>query len=309
MTLSTGRPPRGIHRSRHQTPGTPGTPCSTSATTLATIASTDRCGGPTADLGAFPEKVGAGFPQGNATRHRIQSAFPSLDLVESCSTFFGTRSSRATQASCVPFSELVRDHAVHVKHGLEATPLSNARNFRQREMWSMSQVFWCLFLWFFGLIVGIVAHEAGHLLCARIGSIPIRQMVIGWGPVLLRGRVGELQLELRLLPLCGFVVPAASAGLPKRWAVALYLLGGVLGNIAVIGVVVWLHVVGAAPKVRHDIGVPLILTQMGILVDTQVFLIVLSLIPQWGKLNCKPICSDGLQLLKLLLPRLINAAL
>jgi len=42
-----------------------------------------------------------------------------------------------------------------------------------------------------GFIVGTMAHEAGHLLCARLASIPLRRMVIGWGPILVRGRVGD----------------------------------------------------------------------------------------------------------------------
>jgi ATP-dependent Clp protease adapter protein ClpS len=171
----------------------------------------------------------------------------------------------------------------------------------------MTQVFWLVFLWWFGLFAGCAAHEAGHLLCARIGSIPIRQIVIGWGPVLARGRVGKLRLEFRLWPLDGFVMPAASATLPKRRAVVLYVLGGALGNIAAIGVVTWLHVVGAAPKVLHDTGMPLIFTQMGILIEMQLFFIVTTLTPHWVKLDGRLFVSDGMQLLKLLWPGLIAA--
>jgi ATP-dependent Clp protease adapter protein ClpS len=125
--------------------------------------------------------------------------------------------------------------------------------------------------------------------------------------VLARGRVGKLRLEFRLWPLEGLVMPAAPTTLPKRRAVVLYMLGGVLGNIAAIGVIAWLHVAGAAPKVLHDTGMPLIFTQMGILIEMQVFFIVTTLTPHWVKLNGRLFVSDGMELLKLLWPGFIAA--
>src|SRR5262249_9280283 len=62
--------------------------------------------------------------------------------------------------------------------------------------------------WLFaGAAIGIVCHELGHLMCAAIGSIPIRLIVVGAGPLLWRSRFEETWLELRVLPLSGFVVP------------------------------------------------------------------------------------------------------
>jgi hypothetical protein len=152
----------------------------------------------------------------------------------------------------------------------------------------MSQIFW----WFLGFLVGTVAHEAGHLLCARIGSIPIDRMVIGSGPVLLCGRIGELRLELRGSLLgSGFVRPVALGGFQKRW-LALFLLGGVIGNAAVIGVVAWLDAVGAAPTILRDIAAPLVFSQAVI--------IVTSLIPYRTRVDGRLGGSDGLQLLGLL---------
>jgi hypothetical protein len=61
-------------------------------------------------------------------------------------------------------------------------------------------------LWFIaGIAIGIIFHEAGHALCAMIARIPIRRVLIGIGPLLLRTRVGDVQLELRLLLLGGAV--------------------------------------------------------------------------------------------------------
>jgi hypothetical protein len=164
----------------------------------------------------------------------------------------------------------------------------------------MNEALWAVFLWLFGLFIGSAAHEAGHLLCARIASIPIRQLAIGCGPILARGRIGALQLELRMVPIGGFVMPAALTMLQKRWQAALYFLGGVLGNIAMIGVIVGLHAAGVVPKVLDDAEVPLFIKQAGILVDAQLFLIIVSLIPHWGRVNGVAIGSDGQQLLNLI---------
>ena len=85
----------------------------------------------------------------------------------------------------------------------------------------MSEAFWVFLSWSvalycLGLVVASVAHEGGHLLCARICSIPIGLIVIGRGPVLMRGRVGKAQLELRLFPLGGLVITAALPNFQKR---------------------------------------------------------------------------------------------
>ncbi|MBO0757268.1 MAG: site-2 protease family protein, partial [Bradyrhizobiaceae bacterium] len=171
---------------------------------------------------------------------------------------------------------------------------------------NMSEAFW-VFLWWsvalycLGLVVASVAHECGHLLCARICSIPIRLIVVGQGPVLMRGRVGKAQLEFRLFLFGGFVIPAALPNFRKRGPMALFFVGGVLGNMAMIGVVILLHVVGVAPIVLLDeIGTPLLVPQEGILVGTQVLIIILALIPQWGSMNGTPCASDGVQLLRVL---------
>ncbi len=160
---------------------------------------------------------------------------------------------------------------------------------------------WSLGLYVLGFFVGSVAHEGGHLLCARVCSIPIGQTVIGCGPLLMRGRIGKMQLELRVLPVGGLVIPAALPNFHKRGLMALFFLGGVLGNVTAIGAIVLLHVVGAAPTVLHDeMGIALIAPQIGILVGTQVLLIILSLFPHRGSIKGTPIASDGLQLLRVL---------
>jgi hypothetical protein len=141
---------------------------------------------------------------------------------------------------------------------------------------------WSIFPYLLGLIVGgiivaTMAHEGARLLCARIGSIPVRRLVIGCGPVLVRGYILDARVELRLVPYGSLVIGAESTNKPRCWFVALYFLGGILGNVAVIGGVVWLSVIGATPS-PPDPEMPLILTPVGILVAAQVFYIVISLL-------------------------------
>ena len=63
-------------------------------------------------------------------------------------------------------------------------------------------------IWVFaGLVVGLVFHEGGHAFCAVLSNIPVRLISMGVGPLLLHGRVGETQLEWRLVPLAGYVAP------------------------------------------------------------------------------------------------------
>jgi hypothetical protein len=169
----------------------------------------------------------------------------------------------------------------------------------------MSEAFWVFLLWllglyFVGLVAASVAHECGHLVCARICSIPVGQFGIGCGPVVLRRRVGGAQLVLRLVPVGGLVIPTVLPDLRRRWPMALFFVGGVLGNIAAIGAVIALHAAGAAPVVLYnEAGMPLIVAQAGILIGTQLFIIILSLIPHRASLDGRPMASDGLQLLRL----------
>src|SRR5262245_32191287 len=149
-----------------------------------------------------------------------------------------------------------------------------------------------LFLWFVvGCAIGIACHELGHLLCAAIGSIPIRLMVVGDGPLLWRWRFGETWLELRLLPFGGHVAPYPPVNYRwYRWA--LVISGGVLGNVAVICLVAALDAVGAAPKQAGEV--------LGPIVFAQLFGIVGNLLPFHANEGGTRRPSDGLQLLRLL---------
>lgn len=149
-----------------------------------------------------------------------------------------------------------------------------------------------LIVWFFvGYVIGVVCHELGHALCAAIASIPVRRIQIGVGPVLLRHRFGEISLELRLLPLSGLVWPYPVANFRRsRWA--LFILGGALGNAAVIAAVAGLSAIDAVRNQVDDV--------FGGIVLAQVFMILATMIPYRYAVSGTPVASDGLQILQLL---------
>jgi Peptidase family M50 len=144
-------------------------------------------------------------------------------------------------------------------------------------------------VWVFaGLVVGVVFHEGGHALCALLSNIPVRLVSMGVGPLLLHGRVGETQLEWRLLPLAGYVAPYPILT-DRKLSEAFVTIGGVLGNVFVIYIVSCLSFAPAAdsPTVRDSLGA---------IIATQIFLILSSVFPikEWGLYN------DGWRLLQLL---------
>lgn len=120
------------------------------------------------------------------------------------------------------------------------------------------------FIWYallallgFGFVIAI--HEFGHFLFAKWAGVRVDVFSIGFGPVVLRRRVGETDYVLSLLPLGGYVkmlgqedVPSgeAPAADPRSYLAksagwkALILLGGVLFNLVssyliLLGLVAW----------------------------------------------------------------------
>ncbi len=53
-----------------------------------------------------------------------------------------------------------------------------------------------------GLIVFI--HELGHFVAARLAGVTVETFSLGWGPVLLRKKVGRTEYRLSLIPIGGY---------------------------------------------------------------------------------------------------------
>jgi hypothetical protein len=138
-----------------------------------------------------------------------------------------------------------------------------------------------------GFAMGTVFHELGHAACAAMGSIPVHRIIIGFGPLLWRSRIGDARLEVRVLPLMagrvGTYAPLDYRG--HLWV--LFLLGGVVGNLTLICLVAGLRLFGD-PGPAPDF--------LDVVLFTQVVEIAANLIPLPGRCGG----TDGMQLLRLL---------
>jgi len=89
-----------------------------------------------------------------------------------------------------------------------------------------------------GTVIGTIAHEIGHWLCAIAVSMPVRLVSIGRGRTLRRARIGETQFEWRLVPIGG-VTACYPLLILSRWRYGIFLIGGVLANIALAAIILF----------------------------------------------------------------------
>lgn len=90
-----------------------------------------------------------------------------------------------------------------------------------------------LIIFIIGLL--ILIHEAGHFFAARAAGIPVEAFSIGFGPVLWKKRIGPTEYRFSLIPVGGYVLPAA-ANEQEFYAIPvnrriLFSLGGPAANI------------------------------------------------------------------------------
>jgi peptidase M50-like protein len=144
-------------------------------------------------------------------------------------------------------------------------------------------------VWWFvlGTLMGLVVHEAGHFVCALLTGMPVRLVSIGMGPRLLQLRFGETRFEFYLLPLRGFV-SVYPALVVRKVPLLVFTLGGVLGNLAVIGCVAGLAAAGAVPDSAVD--------PLPAIAFAQVCIIVGVLLPHRVIADGVEAPSDGLRL-------------
>jgi len=59
------------------------------------------------------------------------------------------------------------------------------------------------------LLIGVIIliHEAGHLLAAKLGKLPVRVFSIGFGPRIWAWTRGETEYRLSAIPVGGYVLP------------------------------------------------------------------------------------------------------
>lgn len=108
-------------------------------------------------------------------------------------------------------------------------------------------------------VVLLPVHEAGHALTAALLGWYVRQVVIGFGPTLLRFRCGSALVEVRAFPIEGFVVPAPRDLRAPRVKCALIYFAGVGTELLLLGLVAAL--LGPRILLTQSQDVPIIAAQ------------------------------------------------
>ena len=85
----------------------------------------------------------------------------------------------------------------------------------------------------------LVLHELGHFIAARMCAVPVRRMGLGWGPTLLEVRVGEVDCQVRLLPVGAYVQMDMSVLQSRPLLQQLFVLGAGIGVNLVLCVLTW----------------------------------------------------------------------
>jgi len=142
-------------------------------------------------------------------------------------------------------------------------------------------VFWMLLL---------PLHEAGHAVVAFLVGWYVGQVVIGWGRPLLKFSLGRATIEIRALPLEGFVrtVPR-NMDLPRLKSALIYFAGP---GVELILLAILAAAIGPSTLMAASDSYPMIAAQslsLAIIVSAFVNLFPHSVVTEAG-----PIANDGL---------------
>jgi hypothetical protein len=136
-------------------------------------------------------------------------------------------------------------------------------------------------------------HEAGHAVVAGLCGWYVGQVVIGWGTPWARFRWGRTQIEIRALPLEGFVQTVPTNLNHPRLKSALIYFAGPGTELLLLGIL--LAAVGPGTLLTLSPSYPLLAAQslaVAILVSSFV-----NLVPHSVMMEGRPIANDGLGIL------------
>ena len=140
----------------------------------------------------------------------------------------------------------------------------------------LSAVFFLIF-W----AIMLVVHEVGHAVAAWAVDWRVRQIVIGFGPTLFRGRFGETDVQVNLVAVSGFVVPDPLSRAKYRLKNAFVYAAGPGSEFLLRGVLLlafgWDSVFGPSKELHF------------IALKTLAWVIVIG-----GGFNLLPFASDGM---------------
>jgi hypothetical protein len=141
-----------------------------------------------------------------------------------------------------------------------------------------------------GRVIGVAAHECGHVLAAAAVSLPVRLILLGKGPLLSQGRFGETAVQLRLYVWAGGCTLLYPPLTVQRSQYAIFLIGGILGNATLALLAVWLLRDSTIPENFQYL--------LGGAALAQVIMIIANLVPRTVNIEEEITGSDGRLLLK-----------
>ena len=138
-----------------------------------------------------------------------------------------------------------------------------------------------------GWLAGLVLHEAGHAVAAAILGLAVQRITIGLGPRLTAIRCVETTLELRSIPLAGFVSVywLHETGRLRR---LIYVASGPFVNFLLFVLGNWVN--DQSPWYDFSFGFAL----------AQIALLSVGLFPHMAWLDGNKVPSDGLRLWQLI---------
>ena len=154
------------------------------------------------------------------------------------------------------------------------------------------------FLGFWGPM--LVLHELGHAIVTVLLGWKVERIVIGLGRVLFSFRVGQTKVEIRLLPLEGFVQPVPlNLRLPRLKSALIYFAGPGIELLTLV-ILVWILGLGQITSRSEDIGM--------IAIQSLAIVILLSsivnLVPHGAMTQNGMVANDGLGIIRsFLLPK------
>jgi membrane-associated protease RseP (regulator of RpoE activity) len=93
--------------------------------------------------------------------------------------------------------------------------------------------------------VSLVLHELGHYVAARLCAVPVRRAGLGWGPKIFGVQVGQVECEVRLLPVGAYVQMDMKALQSRTLLQQLFVLGAGIGVNLALCVLTWGSFFGA----------------------------------------------------------------
>jgi hypothetical protein len=140
----------------------------------------------------------------------------------------------------------------------------------------------------------LVVHEAGHAIVAHALGWYVRQVVLGMGRTLARFRIGRARVEVRLLPIEGFVASVPTdLHWPRVKSAAIYFAGPAADLLTAAAV---LLIIGPDRLLSPSEEYGLIVWQS--LALAAVSQGVLNLIPHSVRTPAREIANDGLGIIR-----------